>query len=138
MDDTRETFSELVNCPLWCAFDGCVIDRRQSPPIFSRKRKERSKIDLKASVLCGMAGIGDIFSCGGDLSLMLSQGTRRAWFVRSFSLISSAKCSIASGVVADLCGPRSTASHNSSFVQLRPVHVGQPNVAQSRKMSAVG
>ncbi len=58
--------------------------------------------------------------------------------MRSFSLISSAKCVMASGVVADQCGPRSTASHISSLVQLRPVHVGHPNVAHSRKVSAAG
>jgi len=58
--------------------------------------------------------------------------------VRSFSLISSAKCVKASGVVADRCGPHSTASHISSLVQLRPVRVGHPNVAHSRKVSAAG
>ena len=50
----------------------------KTPPFFSRRQKERSKINLDALDLCGMAAIGDIFNCGGGLSLMSSQGTRRA------------------------------------------------------------
>jgi hypothetical protein len=109
-----------------------------TPPFFRRKRKERSKIDRNALDLWGMAAIGDILSCGGGLSLIASQGTRRAWFVRSFSCISSVKCWIALGVVADQWGPRSTASHISSLVQLRPVRAGQPNVAHSLRKLAAG
>ena len=77
----------------------------KTPPFFSRKQKERSKIDLKALDLCGLAEISEIFSCAGGFSFMSSHWTRRAWCVRSFSLISSAKCVKASDVVADQCGP---------------------------------
>ena len=57
--------------------------------------------------------------------------------MRSFSLISSAKCVMASGVVADRCGHRSTAAHISSLVQLRPVRVGHPKVAAAGWFSAL-
>ncbi len=70
-------------------------------PLFSRSRKERSRIDRYAFDLCGIAVMGEIISSVGGLLLILSHSTTRACLVRTFSLISSAKCSIASGVNAN-------------------------------------
>ncbi len=70
--------------------------------------------------------------------MMSSHITSRACCVRIFSCISVAKCSMASGDIAERCGPRSTASQMSDFDQLRPVRVGHPNFAQSCRVSAAG
>ncbi len=110
----------------------------KTPPFLRHKWKDKSKIDLKAFDLCGIAAIGEILFCGGGLSLILSHAIRHACLVCSFSLISSAKCLSASGDLADQCGPHSTASHISSFVHWHPVRVGNPNVAQSRRSFAAG
>jgi hypothetical protein len=53
--------------------------------LFARhKRNDKSKMEQKAFNLCGIAAIGNIFSSFGGLSLMVSQSTNLAWFVRTF------------------------------------------------------
>ncbi len=71
------------------------------PPFVSQSWKERSSIERNAFDLCGMADIGDIFSCSGGLSLMSPHSTIRACLVLTFSAASSAKCTSASGDNAD-------------------------------------
>jgi hypothetical protein len=72
-------------------------------------------MERKAFDLCGIAAIGDIFSSFGGLSLMVSQSTNLAWFVRTFLSASAAKCAIASGDSAERCGPRSIALQLADF-----------------------
>jgi hypothetical protein len=67
---------------------------------------------------------------------MSSHNTTRACPLLTFVFTSSAKCAIASGSKADWWGPRVIAASISSSVQSRPVQVGQPNRAQSAKVSA--
>ncbi len=109
-----------------------------NPPLQSLRQNDRSSMDKNAFNLCRIAAMGDIFSSGGGLSLMVSHSITRAWFVLIFSLISSAKCWIASGDKADWCGPRSIASSMSARIHGLPVLVGHPNCAQSIKMAAAG
>jgi hypothetical protein len=56
------------------------------PPFLRRRLKDRSKIDLNAFDLWGIAAIGDIFSWGGGLSLISL----------TFLVLSAAKCASAS------------------------------------------
>jgi hypothetical protein len=45
-------------------------------PLFSkRKRKDRSRIERYAFDLCGIAAMGESFSCGGGLSFMSFHAT---------------------------------------------------------------
>jgi hypothetical protein len=82
--------------------------------------------------------MGDIFSFGGGLSLMVSNLITRAWFILTFSLISSTKCWIASGDRADWCGPRLIALSMFARIHVLPVLVGHLNCVQFIKMAAAG
>ena len=82
--------------------------------------------------------MGKIFCSVGGLFLMVSHSTIQACFDCTFSLISAAKCSSASGVNADWWGPRAIASSISKIDHSLPVCVGQPNLAQSKSVSAAG
>jgi hypothetical protein len=66
------------------------------PPFLRRRLKDRSKIDLNAFDLWGIAAIGEIFSWGGGLSLISSHRTSFACPTLSFSALSAAKCTSAS------------------------------------------
>jgi hypothetical protein len=82
--------------------------------------------------------MGDIFSSGGGLPLMVSNLITRAWFILTFSLISSTKYWIASGDRANWCGPRLIVSSMSAHIHVLPVLVGHPNCVQIIKMAAAG
>ena len=112
--------------------DGNVVPSR------NRREKDRSRIDLKAFDLCGIAAIGETFICCGGLSLILSHSTIIACPVATFSRASSLKCSSASANSAETCGPLSTASHICCFVQSLPVCVGHPYFEYSNKVDAAG
>ena len=83
-------------------FSGVSLTNAKREPSCSRKANDRSKIDRNALDLCGMATMGEIFNCGGGLSLMSSYKTILACPDATFSLHSSAKCSNASVDSADL------------------------------------
>jgi hypothetical protein len=103
--------------PLGTLFSVVSFTATRMPPLASRNRNDRSRIDRKAFDLCGIAAIGDILSLCGGLSFILSHTKRRACFVQIFSVISSAKCASASGESADRCGPLATASQILFLVQ---------------------
>ena len=116
--------------PIWSIAPACAVfsvflltDAR-TPPFCSRRRKDKSRIDQNSFDLCGIAAIGDILSSGGGLSFILSQSTRRACFVCTFSSASALKCFIAAGERAERWGPRATASHISSFYHGFPCMLG--------------
>jgi hypothetical protein len=100
-------------------------------PSCKRSKNNRSRLDLNAFDLCGIAAIGNTFICGGGSCLIVSQLTIVAWPVATFLCASAWKCSSASTNRAEMCGPHSTASHNSAFVHSFPVFAGHPYVAYS-------
>jgi hypothetical protein len=109
----------------------------RNPLLWSLSQNDRSSMDQNAFDLCGIAAMGDIFSSGGGLSLMVTHSITHAWFVLIFSLISSAKeldCLWGQGQLVW--------SPFDSLVNVRPcpwfAYVGHPNCAQSIKMAAAG
>ncbi len=99
---------------------------------------DKSKIEWNAFALCGMAAKGEIFSYGGGLSLISSQLIWIACPAFTFSMLSSQKCSIASGNNAEQWGPLATTSHISAFVHGVPVRVVQPSVVYLFSIKAAG
>jgi hypothetical protein len=78
--------------------------------------------------MCGVADIGNIFSSAGGLLHMSFQRISFAWLHATFCFISSAKCAIAMGVRAELCGPRLMALVICDFVHGFPVIVRHPGL----------
>ncbi len=97
-----------------------LTDSRK-PPYLRCSQKERSRIDQNALDLWGMAAMGEILSQMVGSSLMLSHSTSFACPAVTLATLSLAKCAMATGDNADLCGLRATASHISCFVHGRPI-----------------
>ncbi len=85
-----------------------------------------------------MAAIGETFICGGGLSFIVSHSTIVACPIATFLAASCLKCSSASVDSAEACGPHSTASHISTFVNGLPDFAGHPYVAYSLSVAAAG
>ncbi len=79
--------------------------------------KERSKLDLNAFDLCGIAAIGKILTCDGGESFISSHFTRMACPTATFAIASRQKCLFASGNNAEQCGPQVTALYIASVDQ---------------------
>ena len=91
------------------------------PPFLRWRLRDRSKIDLNALDLWGIATIGEIFSWGGRLSLISSHRISFACPTLTLLAHSTAKCASALVYCDDWWGPRATASHISSFDHGLPV-----------------
>ena len=100
---------------------------------------DRSRIDQNARDLCGITAMGDTFnySCGERLNSPI-HSTIVTLPMRSLSNASDWIYSIASGVIADSCGPLSIAAWIISLVQPYPVSAGQPFVVYWSSRSAAG
>jgi hypothetical protein len=83
--------------PAGAVFSVVSLTEARTPQFVRQRRKDRSRIEQKSLYLCGIAAIGEIFSSLGGLSLMSSHCTRRACFMRTFSIASALKCAIALG-----------------------------------------
>ena len=134
----------LRHSPIWsiappvAVFTIVSFATSHTPPFFSQSWNDRSRINGYAFNLWGIVAISEILSSIGGLSLIAPRSTTRACFVRTFSLISAAKCSRAFGVNADWQGPHTIASSISKIDHGFPVYLGQPNLAQSKSVSDAG
>ena len=132
----------LNECPNWsivprgASFVVVLLTDLTTLPSASRSAKDRSRIEWYALDLCGITATGETLRCCGWLALMSSQRTTRACPFATLSATSSAKCLMASGSRADLCGPWSIAVYISVRVQSRPAAVGKPKCSHLHRMSA--
>ena len=98
-------------CLIWSTtpcdadFSNVLFTNRAMEPSFKHKLNERSRMDLNAFDLWGMAALGKIFSLGGRLPFISSQRTMQAGANATFSFVLVAKCASALGLVADWCCP---------------------------------
>ncbi len=119
-------------CPSWsrapCGASLAIesFTKSRKPPCFNRRRKVRSRMEQNAFDSCGIATMGNIFSCVSGLSFMLSHRTSFAWPACTFSTLSLAKWAKALGKRDDWWGPHATASHISCLDNCLPVFVGHP------------
>ncbi len=135
MNYPAEGMFQLVKGSLRSQFNRRAFTESRKPPCFNWKQKERSRMEQKAFDLCGIATMGDIFSCVGGLSFMLFHRTSFAWPAFIFSTLSSAKWANALGERDNWWGPCATASHISFFDHGLPVFVGHPSWYNSASRS---
>lgn len=92
----------------------------------SQTGNDKSNIARYGRELCGTIATGEIFNCGGGLSLISFQCTSLACPFAIFSRISSSSCADAAGTKAETWGPRSMAVCIFSTVHAHPVLTGHP------------
>ena len=81
---------------------------------------------LKDRDLWGIIATGDIFNCGGKLSLMSPYRTTFEYPFNTLVAVSSCKAFNANFELAEGCVPRRMAASICSCVQLFPQSTGQP------------
>jgi hypothetical protein len=104
--------SNIACCGAFVLLDASFTDSNLFP--FSSNLNDRSRIIRNFRDLCGIAAIGDIFSFGGRLFLMLSQYTSQHKPSATRSIASFLHAVAASSLFALACGPFVIAANNFS------------------------